>query len=39
MSDGSKKHPQTKMLWSVSTKTRTYTSVDISHVKDQFEVV
>jgi len=28
MSDGSEKRPITKMLWSVSIKTRTFASVD-----------
>jgi len=28
MSDGSEERPQTKMFWSVSTKTRTYSSVN-----------
>ena len=28
MSDGSEKRPLTKMLWSVSIKTRTFTSVN-----------
>jgi len=29
MSDGSEKRPLTKMLWSVSIKTRTFASVNI----------
>ena len=28
MSDGNEKRPQIKLFWSVSTKTKTYTSVD-----------
>ena len=28
MSDGSEERLQTKMFWSISTKTRTYTSVN-----------
>jgi len=28
MSDGSEKRPLTKMLWSISIKTRTFASVD-----------
>ena len=37
MSDGSEKRPQPKMLWSVSTKTRTYASVNT--LKGLFKVV
>jgi len=37
MSDGSEERPQTKMCWSISTKTRTYTSVNT--FKDLFKVV